>query len=532
MRRAAQRSRAVVPSYEPSKLAAPRLRAAEYVRMSTDHQRYSIDNQRDAIRAYASINGIDVVETYPDAGKSGLSVGGRSALQRLISDVRARTRAFDIILVYDVTRWGRFQDPDEAAFYEFLCRSAGYDVIYCAEPFRATDPLSSVLKAMKRAMAGEYSRELSVKVFAGAERGARLGRFTGGVPGFGLRRAILLPDGGPGRVLEHGEHKSHTERTVLVPGPASEVALVRRIFRMFAVQRRSSTEIAAILNDEGSKADHGGRWTNQRIDALLRQERYAGRLVWNKASDKLRSPRTRNPETSWVRVLGASPSIISPALFTLAQARLARRTIHMSNTQMLDGLRDLLKREGRLSSALIDDCLDIPSSWTYAARFGNLKAAYGRIGYTSRPRYDTAEVRHAARRHRTLTASAIADWLAELRVRAQVTKDGRRVIVNSIMSIAVHAPCGRKERTRSTSYELYPVSGPPADMLVIARVHSEEDAIRDYFLFPWAVLAVHRYVKLSTGSQRLDAYRCDDVETIARLVAAQAPVPQDELEGC
>lgn len=37
--------------------------------------------------------------------------------------------------VYDVSRGGRFQDTDESAHYEFLCRRAEIAVPYCAEQF-------------------------------------------------------------------------------------------------------------------------------------------------------------------------------------------------------------------------------------------------------------------------------------------------------------------------------------------------------------------------------------------------------------
>ena len=56
-------------------------RAAEYVRMSTDHQQYSTDNQRDKIREYAAKRGMEIVRTYADEGKSGLRMDGRQALQ-------------------------------------------------------------------------------------------------------------------------------------------------------------------------------------------------------------------------------------------------------------------------------------------------------------------------------------------------------------------------------------------------------------------------------------------------------------------
>ena len=163
------------------------IRAAQYVRMSTEHQQYSTENQEDCVRQYAARRGIEIVRTYADEGKSGLSLDGRDALKRLLSDVQNRTAEFSLILVYDVSRWGRFQDADEAAHNEFICRRAGLDVQYCAEPFENDGSFGSdIQKMLKRKMAGEYSRELSVKVFAGQcrliEHGYRLPRQSDGRP--------------------------------------------------------------------------------------------------------------------------------------------------------------------------------------------------------------------------------------------------------------------------------------------------------------------------------------------------------------
>lgn len=163
------------------------VRAAQYVRMSTEHQKYSTENQAEAISAYAARRGFEVVKTYADAGKSGLKLEGRAALQNLIADVRSAATSFDAILVYDVSRWGRFQDADESAYYEFICREAGISVHYCAEQFENDGSLSAtIIKSMKRAMAGEYSRELSAKVFAGQCRLITLGFRQGGPAGYGL----------------------------------------------------------------------------------------------------------------------------------------------------------------------------------------------------------------------------------------------------------------------------------------------------------------------------------------------------------
>jgi hypothetical protein len=95
-------------------------RAAQYVRMSTDHQQYSTANQQDAIARYARERGLDIVRTYADEGRSGLTFAGRPGLRALLDDVIHGRADFHTVLVFDISRWGRFQDTDESACYEYL----------------------------------------------------------------------------------------------------------------------------------------------------------------------------------------------------------------------------------------------------------------------------------------------------------------------------------------------------------------------------------------------------------------------------
>jgi len=136
--------------------------------MSTDLQQYSTENQLDKIKRYADQRGFEIVRVFEDAGRSGLTLTDRNGLQDLIRVVQSGTANFEAILVYDVSRWGRFQDADEGAYHEHLCSRAGIRVHYCGEQFDNDGSIGSILlKNVKRVMAGEYSRELSVKVFAG-----------------------------------------------------------------------------------------------------------------------------------------------------------------------------------------------------------------------------------------------------------------------------------------------------------------------------------------------------------------------------
>src|SRR3954471_12116430 len=245
--------------------AAPLItaRAAEYVRMSTEHQKYSTENQADAIRQYAGRRGLTIVRTYADQGKSGLRLDGRDALKQLIADVQNGAADFATILVYDISRWGRFQDADESAYYEYMCKRAGISVQYCAEQFEKDgSPVSTIVKGVKRAMAGEYSRELSVKVFAGQCRLIEMGFRQGGPPGYGLRRQLVDQTGAAKSELARGEHKSlQTDRVVLVPGPDQEVETVRWIYRSFVNASKTESDIASDLNERGICTDLERAWT-------------------------------------------------------------------------------------------------------------------------------------------------------------------------------------------------------------------------------------------------------------------------------
>ena len=140
---------------------------------------------------------------------------------------------FEHILVYDVSRWGRIQDSDESAYYEYLCRRPVSRSHYCAEQFANDGSLSStLLKTIKRTMAGEYSRELSVKVFAGQCRLIELGFRQAELPG--TASGVLVDQNRTSKgVLNRGERKSiQTDRVVLSPGPVEEVAVVREMYSL------------------------------------------------------------------------------------------------------------------------------------------------------------------------------------------------------------------------------------------------------------------------------------------------------------
>jgi DNA invertase Pin-like site-specific DNA recombinase/DNA-binding winged helix-turn-helix (wHTH) protein len=377
--------------------AKPLVPAAQYVRMSTEDQQYSIVNQEAAIRTYAERHGFVVASTYTDAGKSGVAIKHRKELRRLLHDVTSGQAQYKTILVYDVSRWGRFQDVDEAAHYEFLCRSAGIPVCYCAEQFENDgSAASAIMKALKRTMAAEYSRELGIKVFAGQRRIALLGYRPVGPAGYGLRRMMVSPDGRRRLVLKDGERKAiQTDRTILVPGPKKEVACLRTMFGM-AAAGKTPKEIAKELNVRHMLPSNERPWGRSSVYRILTNEKYVGCNTYGKTTQKLGSVSRVVERHLWITHPGAFVSIVDRDVFDRVQKLLKKRAAppSRSDAYLIQGMRKVLARDGKLTHRILRKRGILGRS--YYKQFGSIMKAYEMAGY--RPPARTAKLSDTQRR--------------------------------------------------------------------------------------------------------------------------------------
>jgi DNA invertase Pin-like site-specific DNA recombinase len=506
---------------EAATIPAAMARAAEYVRMSTDHQRYSTENQADAIREYAARRGLTIVKTYADHGKSGLSIAGRDALQTLLDDVRAGRADFQTILVYDVSRWGRFQDADESAYYEYVCKRAGIQVQYCAEQFdNDGSPISTIVKGVKRAMASEYSRELSTKVFAGQCRLIELGYRQGGQAGYGLRRQLIDGAGTRKGELSRGEQKSiQTDRVVLMPGPPNEVETVRWIYRTFVESRRSEREIAEALNARGIQTDMGRPWTRGTVHQVLINDKYVGDNVWNRVSMKLHGKRVQNASDMWVRRDGAFEGLVDRMLFSTAQAIIRHRSQRLADEEMLDALRRVLAKHGCLSGLIIDETEDVPSSSAFRSRFDGLLRAYQLVGYTPDRDYRFLVIN---RYLRTLHPDIVAKTIEGIRsaggevVQAPETE---LLTVNSEFTAAIVLARCQETPAGGLRWNIRLDTGLAPDISVAVRLAQGNRDILDYYLLPRIDPSCAR-LRLSTDNGfSLDAFRFETLDALFDLSA-------------
>jgi DNA invertase Pin-like site-specific DNA recombinase len=459
---------------------------AQYLRMSTDQQQYSLVNQAAAIAKYAERNSLVIVKSYEDAGRSGLSLRERQGLRALLTDVISRDVRYKAILVYDVSRWGRFQDTDEAATYEFLCKTAGAPVWYCAEAFSNDQSVaSSIMKALKRAMAAEFSRELGVKCYEGEKRLAQLGFKMGGTAGFGLRRLLLSRTGKRIRILQKGEQKSVTnERVILIPGPPREVKAVRLIYKML-LQGTRPASITCELNRLGIKYQGDRPWNYYAVLGILRSPKYAGCNVWGQTSQKLRGKSRAVPRESWITVPGAFDPLVSTETYERAQRILDDKTINKSDEELIQKLRQLLRRKHYLSQQLIDKSRQVPAMNTYYRRFGSLRNVYQLVGYDQWKEYfNRRDKAVRTDRLRKAFVEQIANLFPEHVVSLHSPPKRRRSLLvdgSTVVSVyfcrSCHWPNGKP------CWRFDPVAGETHNISLVCMMTATNDGVENFYLF-------------------------------------------------
>jgi DNA invertase Pin-like site-specific DNA recombinase len=476
--------------------------AAQYVRMSTEHQQYSLDNQKAAIQRYAERRGFEIVYTYSDAARSGLVLRHRAGLRQLLHDVTSQSAKYKAILVYDVSRWGRFQDCDEAAHYEFLCKLGGTPIHYCAETFDNDGSLPSlIMKALKRTMAGEYSRELSVKVLAGQKRLAGLGFKQGGAPGYGLRRMMVSSDRLPKQRLNKGETKGlATDRVILVPGPAQELEVVREIYKMLISDGLSVHAIAKELNRKGVEPAYRAAWSYASVYGVLTQLKYIGCHAFGRTSQKLSTPPVRLATSEWVVTPRAFEPIVRFGTFLQAQHILYKRSLNKPNEELLSGLRGLLARRGRLSGALIAASHDMPSPSTYVARFGSLKRAYELIGYGRPEHFGPLELRRRTQILREELMNRLAEMFPqELELVRRTGKWRSKLILPTGQAVSILIVRSIKYSSGTVRWKVEPVQRERECVTLLARLDKENGAFLDFHVLPGARKAYLRFDDPSLG---------------------------------
>ena len=257
-----------------------------------------------------------------------------------------------------------------------------------------------MMKALKRTMAAEYSRELGIKVSAGQRRLALLGFRVVGRAGYGMQRMMVSPDGRRRLILKEGEPKGiQTDRTILVPGPQREVNCIRTIFGL-ADLCKTPMEIARELNMGRIRTSNGRPWNRSSVYRILTNEKYAGCNTYGKTAQRLCSHSRTVERHLWITNPHAFASIVNPEIFDRVQKLIKKRAAHpdRSDTYFIQGIKKVLAREGKLSKSILERKFTF--SHDRYKRFGSVVKAYELAGFQPPP--STVKLIHTQKQIRLL----------------------------------------------------------------------------------------------------------------------------------
>lgn len=301
--------------------SSPRLRCAIYARYSSEAQRKtSIDDQIRNCRVAAEHNDWVVLDQFirSDSEITGRTLVGREGLADLIRLALLKPRPFDLILVDDTSRFGRYL-PDVLRECDRLSHH-GVGLYFVSDRLDSRDEAFRFAYIIKGIGDEQYIRGLSQKVHRGQE-GCILRGFTAGGACYGYRNKAVLDAQQSGR--------SSTLRTIgvereIIP---EEAAIVRKIMELRASGLGYGT-ICKRLNEERIPAPERrynsksvpDRWFPSAIKEICKNEIYHGVRIWNRtqfvfnSADGTRVKRKR-PPSEWVRVEVPQLRIISEELW-------------------------------------------------------------------------------------------------------------------------------------------------------------------------------------------------------------------------
>jgi len=202
---------------------------------------------------------------------------------------------------------------------------------------------------------------------------------------------------------------------------------------------------------------------------------------------------------------------------------LLKRSELPSNEQMLEDLRQLLRRKGRICTPLIHESPHTASVSMYRKRFGTLTEAYRLIGYSPKAFSYTPVERRNQIRSEVLNGliSGITDAGGTV---SRVPKRYDALLVNSEVIVAVKFAVSRIWRGGTPVWTLCLHMALHVDIEIIVRLHPSADSGICYYLIVPRLADVQGvyHVKADNIPAFIDAYRTTDLsEVVAALGRSQ-----------
>ena len=295
-------------------------------------------------------------------------------------------------------------------------------------------------------------------------------------------------------------------------GPEEEIKIVRWIFQAFIGEGKSESEIAAILNAQGVVTDFGRAWNRVTVHQILTNEKYIGNNVYHRTSCKLKKKHVVNPPDKWIRADGVFEGIVEPELFWRAREIILARSQKLTDEEMLEKLRGLLKLHGHISGILIDEAEGLPSSTAFSHRFGTLVNAYRLIGYDPGIDYSFIEENRRLRKLHPEIVTSVIQQITALGAQAAWNAETELLEVNSEMQVSIVLCRHTTTFAGSSRWLIRLDTGLKPDITIAVRMDATNEGIRDYYVLPGIDMTWENLRVAEANGIYLDTYRFDTLD--------------------
>jgi hypothetical protein len=234
----------------------------------------------------------------------------------------------------------------------------------------------------------------------------------------------------------------------------------------------------------------------------------------------LRQKAVINPPDMWIRRANAHQAIVAPEIFQKAQRIIAKRREGRSDQELLNQLAALWSRKGHLSSRIMEADEKTPHTSIYADRFGSLRAAYERIGFESKRRYQWVGIEAEMTLIIDAAVAEIVRRIAELGGTASFEPRSRLLSIGQAFTVTIGSARCICEGIGRRRWHVRVNRRATTDFTLIFRMDTGNKRILDYYLIATADLAAARVDRFRTTSRAFrKATQHDDLGTFYRICA-------------
>jgi hypothetical protein len=276
---------------------------------------------------------------------------------------------------------------------------------------------------------------------------------------------------------------------------------------MFVEESKVESEIARRLNTDAIRTDLGRDWTRSTVHQVLTNPKYVGDNVYNRVSFKLKKKRVVNPQEMWIHHDGAFSAVIEPRVFYVAQGIIRERNRRYSDAELLDNLKRLLDKEGRLSGVLIDETEGMPDSSAYRSRFKSLIRAYRLVGYTPERDFEFIETNRRLRAMYPQLVSDVTQRIEALGASIERDRSTEVLSINHEFTVSLVISRCRHTTAGALRWLVRLDEGLQPDITVAIRLNAENSEAMDFYLLPAIDLKCGRLKFAEENRLALDTYR-------------------------